>query len=525
MFVPVRDLPVGELLSVLASRLPHHQALVYPQRSWTFSELDSDCDWLASALWKLGIRSGDRVAVWSPNVPQWVQLQFALARLGAILVTVNTSLRSHELGYLLRQSGSRALFLARGFRHLDYLEELRQAGPIDTLEHVVVMDASPRCSGFLNWRNLLVLGDGNRPEVRVNLDDCINMQYTSGTTGFPKGVRLSSRNIVNNGYGLGQALGYTPADRLCLCVPFFHCFGCVIGVLASYTHGACLCPVEAFDPLTVLQTVEERKCTALYGVPTMFLAELEHPRFAEFDLTSLRTGVMAGSLCPEPLMRRVMEQMHLKEMTIAYGLTESSPAITITPRHDSVERRTQTVGKVLPELEVRVVDPQSGEVCPCDTPGELQVRGYNVMLGYHDDPEATARTILPEGWLRTGDQATLDAEGYVRITGRLKDIIIRGGENISPKEVEDVLRTHPLILDAAVYAVADSFYGEKVAASLRSRSNVRPGVEEIQEFCRSQLAHFKVPEAIRWVEEFPLTASGKVQKFRLRELHEGSLTV
>jgi fatty-acyl-CoA synthase len=354
----------------------------------------------------------------------------------------------------------------------------------------------------------------------------INMQYTSGTTGFPKGVMLSSRNIVNNGYQLGSLLGYMPSDRLCLCVPLFHCFGCVIGVLGAFTHGACLCVVEAFDPQRVLETVDRERCTALYGVPTMFIAELEWPEFARYDLTSLRTGVMAGALCPEVLMRRVMTEMHLPEITIAYGMTESSPGITMTPRDASVEHRSQTVGVVLPELEVKIVDPATGVERSTGERGELCCRGYNVMKGYYNDPDATRAAIDDDGWLHTGDEASIAADGYVRITGRIKDLIIRGGENIAPKEIEDRLREHPAVADAYVYGVPDAFFGEAVAAAVRRKPDITIDhelAEELIAWCAAALAKFKVPRYLRFVSEFPMTASGKIQKYKLREEHQKQL--
>jgi fatty-acyl-CoA synthase len=357
----------------------------------------------------------------------------------------------------------------------------------------------------------------------VGVDDVINMQYTSGTTGFPKGVMLSSRNIVNNGEALGRMLGYSPADRLCVCVPLFHCFGCVIAVLGAFTHGASLYPVEAFDAGKVLATVERERCTALYGVPTMFLAELEHPDFKRFDLTSLRTGVMAGSLCPEPLMRRVMTDMHIPEITIAYGLTEASPGITMTPRTATVAQRSQTVGAVLPEMEVKIVDPATGAPCGAGERGELWVRGYNVMKGYYNNPEATRAAIDAERWLRTGDEASLDADGYISITGRIKDLIIRGGENISPKEIEDCLREHPAVSDGYVYGMPDSFFGEVVAAAVRLKPDASATAEELTLWCAERLARFKVPKYVRFVSGFPMTASGKIQKFKLREEHQNSL--
>jgi fatty-acyl-CoA synthase len=355
------------------------------------------------------------------------------------------------------------------------------------------------------------------------------MQYTSGTTGFPKGVMLSSRNIVNNGQALGAALAFTPRDRLCVCVPLFHCFGCVIAVLGAYTHGACLCPIEAFDAGKVLATIQRERCTAVYGVPTMFLAELEHPDFNRFDLTSLRTGVMAGALCPEPLMRRVMTDMHIPEITIAYGLTEASPGITMTPRNATVLQRSQTVGVVLPEMDTKIVDPASGAPRGVSERGELCVRGYNVMKGYYNNPEATAAAIDADGWLHTGDEASIDADGFVRITGRIKDLIIRGGENISPKEIEDCLREHPAVADAYVYGLADDFFGEVVAAAVRLKDAVCSGAirgvtpEEMMLWCAERLARFKVPKHVRFVSDFPMTASGKIQKYKLREQHQNIL--
>jgi fatty-acyl-CoA synthase len=334
---------------------------------------------------------------------------------------------------------------------------------------------------------------------------------------------LSSRNIVNNGFWIGEGLGYTPADRLCLCVPLFHCFGCVLGVLASFTHGACLCPLESFDPERVLRTIDRERCTALYGVPTMFLAELEHPKFADYDISSLRTGIMAGALCPEPLMRRVIDEMHMRELTIVYGLTEASPGLTQTPRDADLVERTQTVGRVMPDTEVRIVDPTTGRDVEPGMHGELWARGYAVMQGYYNMPDQTAAAITADGWLKTGDQASIDPDGRVRITGRIKDIIIRGGENISPKEVEDVLREHPAVSDASVYAVTSEFFGEEVAAAVRLKPGASMDPEEARALCRERLARFKVPRFIRFVDGFPLTASGKIQKFRLRELHEAEL--
>jgi fatty-acyl-CoA synthase len=520
---------VGRLLTDLAASLPGNEALVYSDRGlrWTFRELETEARLIARGLMAAGVEHGDRVAVWATNVPEWIVLQFALAKIGAILVTVNTSLRSREIEYLLRQSETSVLVTVAGFRGVDYMNELRDAGT-SSLRHVFFIgDNCPADAS--RYDSLRTLAEGvsqqqlDDRESGVGVDDVINMQYTSGTTGFPKGVMLSSRNIVNNGYWIGEGLGYTSKDRLCLCVPLFHCFGCVLGVLASYTHGACLCPVEFFEPLAVLRTVDREKCTSLYGVPTMFLAELEHPEFKRFDMSSLRTGIMAGALCPEALMRRVIDEMHLPELTIVYGLTETSPGLTQTPRDADLIERTQTVGRTMPETELRIVDPNTGDDVAAGADGELWARGYAVMKGYYNMPDATAAAITADGWLRSGDQASIDRDGRVRITGRIKDIIIRGGENIAPKEVEDVLRDHPAIADASVYGVRNEFFGEEVAAALRVKADAPIDHDEIRAFCAARIAKFKIPRHIRIVDAFPLTASGKIQKFRLREMHESEL--
>jgi fatty-acyl-CoA synthase len=537
---PLRDVTVGALLTRLADALPGREALVYSHAGerWTFRALDDEARLIARGLTASGVVPGDRVAVWATNIPEWIVLQFALAKIGAILVTVNTALRSQEITYLLRQSATSTLITIRGFRGVDYLEELRSAGAIG--------DAGRRDLAFPSLKRVFFVGTDcpadltpyealrtaamavsdetvRTLEAAIGLDDVINMQYTSGTTGFPKGVMLSSRNIVNNGYLLGSGLGFTPDDRLCLCVPLFHCFGGVIGVLGAFTHGTCLCPVESFDARRVLETVERERCTALYGVPTMFLAELEDPEFDRFDLRSLRTGIMAGALCPEPLMRRVIDRMHLPEMTICYGLTETSPGLTQTPRDADLETRTQTVGLVMPETEVRIVDPATGVDMPVGERGELWARGYMVMKGYYNMPEQTAAAITPDGWLRTGDQASIDVQGRVRITGRIKDLIIRGGENVAPKEIEDVLRQHPAVADVSVYAVSHEFFGEEVAAAVRPQPGVTVSPADMAEFCTARLARFKVPRFWRMVDGFPMTASGKIQKYKLREVHEAEL--
>ena len=564
---PYRDVTVGDLLTRLALDLPSHPALLYDEGPrYSFSEVDREARTIARGLIAHGVAPGERVVLWATNVPEWVVLQFALAKIGAILVTANTSLRAKDIDYLLRHSEAATVITIRGFRDVDYVGALRDIGAtrraVPSLERLIFIsdrraqhDEPP--SGFVGYDALRLAAPSVSESVldarssAVAVDDVINMQYTSGTTGFPKGVMLSSRNIVNNGCALAAALAYTPADRLCLCVPLFHCFGCVIGVLGAYTHGACLCPIEAFDPRGVLAIVERERCTALYGVPTMFLAELEHPEFSRFDLTSLRTGVMAGSLCPEPLMRRVMTQMHLPEITIAYGLTEASPGITMTPRDSSVTVRAQTVGIVLPEVEVKIVDPVTGAEQATGKCGELCVRGYNVMKGYYNNPAATRLAIDSDNWLHTGDEASVDEQGFFSITGRIKDLIIRGGENISPKEIEDCLREHPAVADAYVYGMPDAFFGEVVAAAIRLKPEIRlkpdptqeggpaairpkanltlrpdptddgcVGVETMVLWCSARLARFKVPKLVRFVPDFPMTASGKIQKYKLREDHQ-----
>ena len=538
---PLRDVTVGALLTRLAQAIPGHDALVYSHsgKRWTFRALEGEARLVARGLIARGVRPGDRVAVWATNVPEWIVLQFALAKIGAILVTVNTALRAHEIEYLLRQSETSTLVTIEGFRSVNYLSELRAIDAIGgdgalrkprlpELARVIFIGGN--CpDDLMPYEDLraaageVAEADLDALESAIGVDDVINMQFTSGTTGFPKGVMLSSRNIVNNGYWLGKGLGLTPDDRLCLCVPLFHCFGCVIGVLGAYTHGACLCPVEWFEPRRVLETVARERCTALYGVPTMFRAELEDPEFERFDLTSLRTGVMAGALCPEPLMRQVIDRMHLPELTIVYGLTETSPGLTQTPRDATIEERTQTVGRLLPELELRIVDPATGEDAAPGGHGELWARGYAVMKGYYNMPDQTAAAITADGWLRSGDQASLDAHGNVRITGRIKDLIIRGGENIAPKEIEDLLRQHPAVLDVSVYGISSEFFGEEVAAAIRLAPTAPVEVTELVKFCEARVARFKVPRHVRFVETFPMTASGKIQKFKLREIHEAEL--
>jgi fatty-acyl-CoA synthase len=534
------DVSVGELLARLARDYPEREALIYPDRGlrYDFSQLEWLARKIAKGLLSLGIETGDRVALWAPNIPEWVVLQFALAKIGAILVTVNTSLRAAEIEFLLKQSETSTLITVAGVRDVDYVEtiyeivpELRRSQEVGLrsmalpfLRNVIYI-GEEHPDGMIRYDSLLSMSENVSDEQLdaqigiQSLDTVINMQYTSGTTGFPKGVMLTNRNIVNNGYWFGEGLGLTFRDKVCVPVPFFHCFGCVIGVLGAYTHVAALVPLESFDPLRVLQHIERERCTTLYGVPTMFIAELEQLDYHNLDMSSLRTGIMAGALCPEPLMRKVMERMNLTELAIAYGLTEASPGITLTPRTDSVELRTQTVGRALPEVEVKIIDPATGEDCVAGQPGELCCRGYNVMKGYYNNPKATAEAIDQDDWLHTGDQATMDSAGYVRITGRIKELIIRGGENIAPKEIEDLLRRNPKIMDVYVYGVPDERLGEDVAAAVKLNQGEAATADEIRAFCEGRIARFKIPRHVRFVDSFPMTASGKVQKFKLREMH------
>ncbi len=530
---------MGGLLEEMARRYPDNDALVYPDRGlrYSYRQLDARCDHLAKGLLALGVAKGDHVAIWATNVPEWVLLQFATARIGAILVTINTNYQAVELEYILRQCDVRSLFLVQGFKGTDYPETLRTVIP-------ELSEAAPGklCSDKLpELQNVVFIGEGapasmlpfaalnalagqvsntTLQTVKASLDEheVINMQYTSGTTGFPKGVMLTHHNIINNGFQIGECMKFSAEDRLCISVPFFHCFGCVLGVLACVTHGSTMVPVETFHPETVLQTVEKERCTALHGVPTMFIAELDHPHFSRYDLSSLRTGIMAGSPCPVEVMKRVMSDMYMNEITIAYGQTEASPVITQTRPDDALELRVASVGQVLPEVEVKIVDVESGATLPSGQQGELCTRGYLVMRGYYRMPEETAQVIDPQGWLHTGDLAVMDGQGYFQITGRIKNMIIRGGENIYPREIEEFLYTHPKVADVQVYGVPDVKYGEQVMAAVKLKEGLVCDEAEIRAFCSGQIAHYKVPRYVTFISEFPMTASGKIQKFKLREL-------
>jgi fatty-acyl-CoA synthase len=536
----VEGLTVGGLLDLVAERRPDDDALVYPDRDLrhSYREFRKVVEGCARALMALGLRKGDHVAVWGQNVPEWVILQFATGKMGAVLVTVNPAYKAQELKYVLDQSDAAALFLTSGVKDADFIEILGQAVPeiADTadgelsveelphLRHVVLMgEGDRRGLPIMTFEEFVERGTEVSPEAlderqdSLDAGEVINMQYTSGTTGFPKGVQLTHANIVKNAFYIGECMELGPEDRVCIPVPFFHCFGCVLGTLNTLTHEGTMVPVEQFDPEKVLQAVHEERCTAVLGVPTMFIAELEHPDFEEYDTSSLRTGIMAGSPCPMEVMKQVVDVMGASEITIAYGQTESSPVITQTRTKDPLELRVSTVGRVLPETEVRIVDVDTGEDCSPGEQGELWTRGYLVMKGYYKMEDKTREVIDEEGWLHTGDLAVMDENGYVKITGRAKDMIIRGGENVYPREIEEFLYTHPDISDVQVYGVPDEKYGEQVAAAVKKRQGSDLTEEDVKEFCRENIARYKVPFYVDFVEEYPMTASGKIQKYRLRE--------
>src|SRR6266704_2315106 len=474
---------IGENLGRVAAAHPDAEVLVdVPTgRRWTYSVFDAGTDILARGLIAAGLRAGDRVGIWAPNCAEWVQLQYATAKAGIILVNINPAYRSHELAFALRQSGVRVLVSAEQFKTSD--DPLRER------------------------------------EASLSSDDPINIQYTSGTTGFPKGATLSHHNILNNAFFIGEGCGCSPQDRVCIPVPFYHCFGMVLGNLACTTHGACIViPAPGFDPAQTLRAVQAERCTSLYGVPTMFIAELALPDFGDYDLSTLRTGIMAGSPCPVEVMKRVVSEMHMTEVTICYGMTETSPVSTQTTADDDMDRRVSTVGRVHPHVEVKIVDPESGRVLPTDTPGELCTRGYSVMLGYWNEPDKTAEAIDSARWMHTGDLAVMDEAGYLNIVGRIKDMVIRGGENIYPREVEEFLYAHPAIEDVQVIGVPDANYAEELCAWVELRPGETLTVEEMREFCAGKIAHYKIPRYLRFTGEFPMTITGKVQKYKMREV-------
>jgi fatty-acyl-CoA synthase len=486
-------------------------------RRWTYAELAADVDALALGLIELGITKGDRVGIWAPNCAEWTLTQYATAKIGAILVNINPAYRTRELEFVLNQSGSTLLVAAVRLKTSDYAAMIAEVRPRCPELNTVVLLGSPE------WQALLDAGRrldrGALDTIELDTDDPINIQYTSGTTGFPKGATLSHHNILNNGFFVGELCNYTEADRICIPVPFYHCFGMVMGNLSATSHGACMViPAPAFDPVATLEAVQAERCTSLYGVPTMFIAELSAPGFASYDLSSLRTGIMAGSPCPVEVMKQVIERMGMTEVGICYGMTETSPVSTQTRADDSLDRRVSTVGRVGPHLEVKVVDPETGRTVPRGTPGELCTRGYSVMSGYWNQPDKTAEAVDPAHWMHTGDLAVMDADGYLAITGRIKDMVIRGGENIYPREIEEFLYTHPDILDAQVIGVPDAKYGEELMVWVRLREDAKElTAESLRAFCTGKLAHYKIPRYVHIVDEFPMTVTGKVRKIEMRE--------
>jgi fatty-acyl-CoA synthase len=520
--VPLLGETIGQNLARTVARFRDREALVdVPTgRRWTYAELDRAVDELAGGLLELGVAKGERVGIWAPNCAEWVLVQYATARLGAILVNINPAYRSHELQYVLAQSGIRTLVTYPEHRGSDYVQMVEQVrGECPALREVVVIGRS-------SWDELVGRGrQVNSERIRtreadLSFDDPINIQYTSGTTGFPKGATLTHHNLLNNGYFVGELVAYSEVDRICLPVPFYHCFGMVMGNLAATAHGACMViPAGGFDPAATLRAVEQERCTSLYGVPTMFIAELGLADFGSYDLSSLRTGIMAGSPCPVEVMKRVISDMNMAEVSICYGMTETSPVSTQTRMDDDLERRTETVGRVMPHLEVKVVDPVTGRPVPRGEPGELCTRGYSVMLGYWEEPDKTAEAIDAGGWMHTGDLAVMREDGYVNIVGRIKDMVIRGGENVYPREIEEFLYTHPDVADVQVIGVPDAKYGEELMAWVRMKEG-RPGItiEELRAFCTDRLAHYKIPRYVRVVDEFPMTVTGKIRKVEMREV-------
>jgi fatty-acyl-CoA synthase len=517
--VPLIGETIGDNLRSTARRVPARDALVSCEQGlrWTYAEFDAAVDRLASGLLARGVAKGDRVGLWSPNRWEWVLTQYATARIGAVLVNVNPAYRTHELAYALRHSGTTLLFAARSFKTSDYAAMVAQVrGELEQLREVVFFDDDAA------WEALVTTPvDAAAIAVReaaLSFDDPIDIQYTSGTTGAPKGATLSHHNLLNNGFFVGELIDYSEQDRICLPVPFYHCFGMVMGNLAATSHGACMViPAAGFDPAATLRAVAAERCTSLYGVPTMFIAELADPSFAEHDLSSLRTGIMAGSPCPIEVMKQVIEKMNMAEVSICYGMTETSPVSTQTRTDDPLELRVGSVGRVGPHVEVKVVDPETGLVVERGQTGELCTRGYSVMLGYWGEPEKTAEALDAAGWMHTGDLATMDDGGYVAIVGRIKDMVIRGGENVYPRELEELLYLHEDVIDVQVVGVPDEKYGEELCAWIRLREGAEVEPDAVRAFCRERVAHYKVPRYVMFVDDFPMTVTGKVQKYKMRE--------
>jgi fatty-acyl-CoA synthase len=535
---PLIGATIGEYFDAAVERYRDRDALVvrHQQIRWSWSELKRRVDEFATGLVAAGLSRGDRIGIWSPNNAEWVVTQFATAKAGLILVNINPAYRVSELEYALNKSGCKALITAARFKTSDYLAMLRELAPelasaapgelqamrLPQLRAVITI-GDERAPGAIPFNTLCHrAGQAERDRLaflagELQFDDPINIQFTSGTTGFPKGATLTHHNILNNGFFIGEAMRLGPDDRLCIPVPLYHCFGMVLGNLACLTHGAMMVyPSEGFDPLATLEAVETERCTALHGVPTMFIAEMDHPEFARFDLSSLRTGIMAGSPCPIEVMKRAVERMHLREITIAYGMTETSPVSFQSSTDDPIERRVATVGRIQPHIEVKIVDAE-GRIVPRGTPGELWTRGYSVMLGYWDDAAKTREAIDPARWMKTGDLATIDDEGYCNIVGRIKDMVIRGGENVYPREIEEFLYRHPKVQDVQVIGVPDPRYGEELCAWVRLHDGETATADEIRRFCQGQIAHYKIPRYIKFVDSFPMTVTGKIQKFVMRE--------
>ncbi len=517
--IPLRGDTIFQNLRRTAERFGERQALVvaHQNRRSTYRELVEECELVARGLMSRGVRKGDRVGIWSPNRYEWVITQYATAAMGAILVNINPAYRTSELEYVLNQSGISFLILAAGFRQADYRAMLAEVkGRCPELREALVLENGWEALYFFFC--LCYNRDLHEVESSLQFDDPINIQYTSGTTGFPKGATLTHHNILNNGFFIGEALHYSERDRVCIPVPFYHCFGMVLGNLACTSHGATMViPAEAYEPVAVMETVQKEKCTSLYGVPTMFIGELEHPRFSEFDFSSLRTGIMAGSPCPVEVMKKVQTIMHIPEMTIAYGMTETSPVSTQCATDDPLEKRVSTVGRVHPHVEIKIIDPATGAVVPRGQSGELCSRGYIVMLGYWNNEESTRQAIDAARWMHTGDLATMDELGYVNIVGRIKDMIIRGGENIYPREVEEFLYGHPAIADVQVIGVPSEKYGEEVMAWVKLREGATAAGDELAAWCKGKIATYKIPRHWKFVDSFPMTVTGKIQKFKMRE--------
>ena len=540
--VPLIEQTIGDFFDAMAARQGEREALVsaHQKRRYSYAALQAETNRLASALLRSGLAPGERVGIWSHNNAEWVLMQLATAKAGLILVNINPAYRTAELEYALNKVACRALVTMARFKTSDYLGMLRELAPeyahaqpgqlasgrLPHLRSVVWIDEAAVGAdepGFQRFSDLIASGDAADPRVAdvqktLKASDPINIQFTSGTTGFPKGATLTHRNILNNGFFIGECMKLTPADRLCIPVPLYHCFGMVLGNLACLTHGSCIVyPNDGFDPITVLETVQAEKCTGLHGVPTMFIAELDHPRFAEFDMSSLRTGIMAGSPCPTEVMKRVVDQMHLREITIAYGMTETSPVSCQSSTDTPQDKRVSTVGTVQPHIEIKIVDPETGATVPRGTAGEFCTRGYCVMHGYWEDEARTHEAIDPEQWMHTGDMATMDDEGYVNIVGRIKDMVIRGGENIYPREIEEFLYRHPKVQDVQVVGLPDKKYGEELCAWIIIKPGQNATEDEVRDFCKGQIAHYKIPKYIRFVTGFPMTVTGKIQKFVIRD--------